>query len=443
MTAVTGSPGGRDADTTAPGPAGVSAAPAPSGGAEGSGAPALSGVPWGAGAPAMSGVPRGSGAPGRTERARQPRARWCLGTRLVVAATLAWAALLVAHALLSGRWWLWLVVELAPPILLPVVPLALLVLTPFAARPVRLPIGTVQVASLLLGAALSGLTLPGGAPAGGGVPGAGISGAAGAAGTVKVFSWNTGYWHQGEDPSAFYAYLRAQHADVYLLQEYLNFGDDPIRIDDLRRVREAFPGYHVVAASELITISRLPVVASRPVDASALMSPADGSAPPPGAPWRDYYTTKALRTDLRVGGAVVSFYNVHLAVQVDIRRSPLSAGFYRVIHDQHGRRQAELRALRAEVAGNALPAVVAGDFNSTSSMRDLRRMCAVASCQNPRSPAPLPLSWPVQGLGPVPWPLWRLDWVMSRGGARVDGYRFVGPDGLSDHMGQTFSVGVA
>ncbi|WP_405147527.1 endonuclease/exonuclease/phosphatase family protein [Sphaerisporangium sp. NBC_01403] len=360
-----------------------------------------------------------------TSQRAVPPARWCLGTRLLVTATLAWAALLLVHALVSGRWWLWLVVELAPPVVVLVVPVVLLALTPLAARPVRLPLAVVLAATLVLGVPLSGLSLP---AAAGAAPGA-----------VKVFSWNTGYWHQGEDPAAFYSYLRAQHADVYLLQEYLYFSDDPIRIDDLPRIRREFPGYHVAAASELVTISRLPIAASRPVDASALMSPADGSAPPAGTGWRDYYTTKALRTDIRVGGDLVSFYNVHLAVQVDIRLSPFSPAFYRVIHDQYHRREAELRTLSADLSANGNPAVIAGDFNSTSLMADVRRLCERSRCHDPSGPSPLPLSWPTEGMPR----LWRLDWVLSQGGLDVTGYHFTPSKGMSDHLAQSLSVSVA
>src|SRR5690606_24625170 len=69
--------------------------------------------------------------PAAPER-RSGRARWCLGTRLLVAATLIWVVFLALHAVLSGRWWFWLVVELAPPILLVIVPLPLLMVTPLA-----------------------------------------------------------------------------------------------------------------------------------------------------------------------------------------------------------------------------------------------------------------------------------------------------------------------
>src|SRR4029079_17566395 len=81
---------------------------------------------------------------------------------------------------------------------------------------------------------------------------------------VKVFAWSTDYWQMSDDQRAFYAFLRQQDADVYLLQEYLYWkgDDDPIRIDDSARLRAEFPGYQLVVDGELLTLSRLPVVAT-------------------------------------------------------------------------------------------------------------------------------------------------------------------------------------
>lgn len=369
--------------------------------------------------------PAVASAAGPAARERRPgRARWCLGTRLLVAATLIWVVFLALHAVLSGRWWFWLVVELAPPVLLVVVPLLLLVVTPLAARGVRLPLALTQAATLVAVLPAAGLTLP--APAGDG------------AGDLKVFAWNTDYWHQADDPEEFYAYLRAQRADVYLLQEYLNFTDRPIRIDELNRIRAEFPGYHVAVASELITISRVPIVAWRPIDASPRLSAAEGVAPPAGTDWRDYYTTKALRTDLRVGDRLVSLYNVHLAVQIDLGKSPLSTDFYRFVRGQFHRRAAQLETLRADLAANPNPVLVAGDFNATSWMRQLRTLCDTLRCHDPARPSWLPASWPVRGLPR----LWRLDWVLSRGDVTVADYRFLPGNDMSDHLPQRVSLSV-
>ncbi|MFI0228324.1 endonuclease/exonuclease/phosphatase family protein [Streptomyces sp. NPDC017086] len=264
-----------------------------------------------------------------------PRPRWGIGSRSVVIATGLWITFLAAHLLLAGRWWVWLIVETMPPITLVVVPLTLLVCARFA-RPVRRRAGAALVAALLAGAPFAGL-----APA----AAFGDNGSGPRTGTLKVFSWNTDYWHMTDDVTAFYAYLRAQHADVYLLQEYLHWDDGPVRIDDLTRLRAAFPGYRIAVASELVTMSRIPLVGQRLLPAS-------------DTDWRG---SRVLRTDVRYGSTVMSLYNVHLAVPVNLDLSPLTKKFYRYTHDEYRRRQTELTALRADLARNPLPRLVAGD----------------------------------------------------------------------------------
>ncbi|MEE1753774.1 endonuclease/exonuclease/phosphatase family protein [Streptomyces sp. SP18CS02] len=343
------------------------------------------------------------------------RARWCRGTRLLVAATALWAAFLALHVLLAGNWWPWLVVETMPPPALVAVPVLLLALTPLA-RPVRRPLGAALLALLLAGAPLAGV-----GP--GAFTGSVTGGTGTGTGTVKVFSWNTDYWHMSDDPDAFYAYLRDQRADIYLLQEYLYWKDGkPVRVDDLDRLRAAFPGYHVAAESELVTLSRLPVTATRLLDGA-------------DTDWRG---SRILRTDIRIGAEVVSFYNIHLAVPIDLERTPFSAGFLRFTREQHQRRQAELGALRADLARNPLPALAAGDFNSAW-VPHLLRLEDGLERRDPQG-APTAWSWPASGLA-LPR-MWRLDWLFSTDDVRVTGYRFRDGHGFSDHMAQDIRISI-
>ncbi|MGY0055016.1 endonuclease/exonuclease/phosphatase family protein [Streptomyces sp. LZ34] len=343
--------------------------------------------------------------------AQPPHPRWGLGTRSVVIGTGLWIAFLAAHLLLAGRWWVWLIVETMPPITLVVVPLALLACAQFA-RPVRRWASAALVTALLAGAPFAGLA-----------PTAtfGDSGSGPRTGTLKVFSWNTDYWRMTDDATAFYAYLRAQHADVYLLQEYLYWDDGPVRINDLARLRAAFPGYRIAAASELVTISRIPLVAQRLL-------------PAPDTDWRG---SRVLRTDVRYGTTVMSLYNVHLAVPVNLELSPLTKKFYRYTHDEYRRRQAELTALRADLARNPLPRLVAGDFNSAWG-----QLLTLPGGVERRDPGGFlfPRSWPAFGIS-LPR-LWRLDWVFSTADVKVRSYRFISPRAMSDHMAQVLQISV-
>jgi endonuclease/exonuclease/phosphatase (EEP) superfamily protein YafD len=341
----------------------------------------------------------------RPEPGRRRRA-----TRLLTAATAAWAFLLGLHLVFTGRWWPWFLLEAVPPLTAVAVPLLLLVVVLWA-RPVRRSLCVALVLLLLAGAHLAGYG-----------PGWGGTDDGGPRGTkVRVFAWNTNYWRMSDDEDDFYAYLRRQDADVYLLQEYLYWKDDqPVRIDDTARLREEFPGYRLSVQGELLTLSRLPVV-----DTHHQPFPASGS---------DWYWhgPKAQRTDIRVGGRVVSFYNVHMPVPFRIEDDPFGADFYRFLEGQSRWWIDELHRLRRDLDGNTHPAVVAGDFNSP-----WMELSPPGDDVRPHSPATSllpPRSWPVTEYR-LPR-LWRLDWLYTTGDLAVPGYRFGGGAPFSDHAAQ-------
>lgn len=336
------------------------------------------------------------------------RPRWCLGTRLLVGATGAWLAFLALHAALTGRWWLWLVVEATPPMAFVVIPLALLAVTPLA-RPVRRPLSLVLMIVLVAGGALAGFyprttdTTPTNATA------------------LKIFSWNTDIWHMADEPREFYAYLQRQRADVYLLQEYLYWGTGPVRINDLKQLREALPGYHMAVEGELITVSRFPIVATH-----------QRKLPETDNAWY-WHGNKAQRTDIRVAGRALSLYNVHLQVPFRVEHSPLTGEFYRFLRKQHADRQAQLSALRTDIARNPNPVLVAGDFNSPW-MDSLVRLDSRVRRHDPDSGVLPARSWPVHDY-PLPR-LWRLDWLFTSSEVKVTEHRLGPSQGLSDHAAQ-------
>jgi endonuclease/exonuclease/phosphatase (EEP) superfamily protein YafD len=333
------------------------------------------------------------------------RAHWCLGTRLVVSASIAWAGFVLAHMLLAGRWWPWLIVEALPPIAFVVVPLLLLAVTPLA-RPVRRPMSVLLAALLLVGLGLSGLDRR--------------VAQSPAANTIKVFSWNTDVWTLHKDRERFFAYLREQQADVYVLQEYLHWDENgAVRIDDTAELRRSFPGYHIFIEGEMLTMSRLPIIATYP------------------RPTSDWYWqgNKAVRVDVQFGDSVLSIYNVHLFVPFRRELSPLGGAFYDFARTQYELRQAELDRLRADLAENPYPAIVLGDFNSPwfGSLMNLGpRMHRLDA------PALLPTTWPVRN---YPFPrLWRLDWAFTTEDVRVAGYAFRPNPGLGDHLAHELTI---
>nr|WP_062330576.1 endonuclease/exonuclease/phosphatase family protein [Herbidospora sakaeratensis] len=320
-----------------------------------------------------------------------------------------WLGFVILHHLLTGRFWLWLIPDLIPPALYVAVPVALLAAARCRGRAALLAAG-----SLLLGAPHGGLN-PAALLAPDGPPPAGV---------VRVFSWNTEYWHQDDDPEAFYRFLTDQHADVYVLQEYLNWVDDrPREVDDLTALRREFPGYHVAAEGELVTLSRFPIVAARPV------------VTPGGSSWQDAFDlAKILRTDLRIGSSALSVYNVHIPAQYVLNENPFTPRFYTELRSRSDRRDAQFRGLLADLAANPSPALVSGDFNSTGAMGELRPLFDRLTSANTANRSPFPTSWYAGVL-----PLWQLDWTFTTG-VTVHHSELTDPRGLSDHRAQSLAI---
>ncbi|WP_405009193.1 endonuclease/exonuclease/phosphatase family protein [Kitasatospora sp. NBC_01539] len=333
-----------------------------------------------------------------------------------------WLACVVLHTVLSGRWWPMLLPDLAPPLLLVAVPVLLgvpAVLGVVGARrdPRRWAPVAAGVASLALGAGQSGLNVDafgrGSAP----VP----------AGALHVVAWNTQYWDQDEDPGAFYAYLHAFDADVYLLQEYLNWNDDtPVRLDDTARLHAEFPGYSIATDGELLTLSRLPITASRALDNTRWYA-----STPAGSDFPEFWRAKTLRTDIRAGDQVVSLYNAHIPVQLDTSSGVFTPAFLGKVRTQAERRSAAWAALTDDLAGNPAPRLVAGDFNTTPAMGELSRLDGILLRGQPTGGGLYPTSWDARGLG-----LWRLDYTYHDPAVHLARYRFRDSRGLSDHDAQ-------
>lgn len=320
-----------------------------------------------------------------------------------------WSAFLVAHLLLNGRWWGWLLPSLAPPPVFVAVPALLAVLGLLAGGGAGLTAAGLSAAALVVGARQSGL-FPGA------LRGAGTS--APPEGAIRVVVWNTQHWCQHVDPDRFYAFLREFDADVYLLQEYHNdqFDGTYRLIDDEARLRATFPEYERVTARGLATLSRLPV--DKVVETAA---------------------RRTLRVDLRLPeGNVLATFNVHIPVQL-LLTSPLRAHFYRVVRQRAGHREKEYEGLAADVAACDRPALISGDFNTSPAIGDARRIARLGTDAARSAGRVYPTSWqPRPGMR---W--WRLDWALTTPGLRAHSYRFHDPRGLSDHSVQELTVGLS
>ncbi|HVQ94853.1 MAG TPA: endonuclease/exonuclease/phosphatase family protein [Mycobacteriales bacterium] len=345
--------------------------------------------------------------------------------RLLLGVSLAWLLYVPTHLLLSGRWWVWAIPDLLPPLTFLAVPLLLLAAAPLA-RPAGRWVAAAAVLTLVLGAGLAGLN-----------PRALVGGGDGPApaGALRVLSWNTGVWDHGDDPDHFYGFLRAQRADVYLLQEYepphsggRAGGTAEQRAAevaaDVATLRRNSPGFSVIVRGELVTLTRLPIVTTTALPAEL-----------PGADWRTVYErSKALRTDVRVGGRTVSIYNVHIPIQIGLGRSAFSTA----TRDRFADRRRQYRALADDIAGNPNPVLVAGDFNTSPSMGELRTLRGRLRDAIRADGALIPTSWPV-GVPVLPR-LWRLDWALATPSVAVHEYARLDPQGMSDHRADRLTI---
>lgn len=321
---------------------------------------------------------------------------------LLFALAAGWLVFVALHRMLSGRHWLWLLPDLVPPVGYAAVPLVL--------AAVAVPTGQywtagVAVVAFALGVGHSGLNRRG-------------RRVEPPTGALSVLSWNTRYWDQ--DSPTLYAFLAEKDADVYVLQERLHGSHyRPRQAPDLARLREEFPGYHIAAAGELITLSRFPIVGTRR----------------PATDWTaEYHATKVLRTDLRLGADVLSVYNVHIPVQYVGTDNLLSREFYARLKDRNTTRKAVFDSLHADLASHRNMVLVTGDFNSTGAMGDLRWLFRNLTNANHAGPRLWPTSWPARGLS-----LWQLDWTFTRG-LRVHRYELGDPRGISDHRTQELLI---
>ncbi|MFF3645461.1 endonuclease/exonuclease/phosphatase family protein [Streptomyces sp. NPDC002564] len=386
-------------------------------------------------APAAPADGPGVDEPGRGRRIGRLLRLW-YGRVLLVAAGL-WLVYAVVRWLVSGRWHWAILLDATPPVLLVAVPVLLLTASALACGRRRPWAAAASSAGLLLALTTgSGLNWPALWRDPGPVP----------PGALHVVSLNTQYWGKAAGVDRLYALLHRQKADVYLLQEHVAWtpgrGEDGyIRLDDDARLRAEFPGYFIARRGELLTLSRFPIAAEPPVGPGAELDAA------PGTPFnRVFLRDKVLRTDLRLGKKTLSVYNTHITVPLALDNLNPFSGFD---FDAYFRRKAawrkeELRGLERDVAGNGNPAVIAGDFNSTASMRDLDGLRATADDALRANTDFVPLSWKfnapaefeMSGLFNRSLPFWRLDWAFTAGPVDLHRYDFRPTDGISEHRMQ-------
>jgi endonuclease/exonuclease/phosphatase (EEP) superfamily protein YafD len=360
---------------------------------------------------------------------------------LVLAVAALWLGYDLTRRLTGGSWHWSILLDLTPPLVLVLLPLTLLAASALASGRQRLVAAVLALLGVLPGLDQTGVNFSALCCAGRGAP----------AGAIHVVTWNTDQWGVGDkDPEAKFRLLKRQPADIYVLQEHSK--EDTYKgelgytqLFDDAKLRQEFPGYFIAERSEFVTISRFPIMAE-PVFGPITAVPASASFD-----WK-LLRDRVLRTDLLVDGHVLSLYNVHITLLLakDVNpwsRLALDPNFDAYFRRKFQWRQEEVDAIANDLRANPHPALLTGDFNTTSSMSTIDPLRVMTTDATATDGQLLPVSWRVPSpeifdwhnpLAGVPLPFWRIDWTFSRGPVTVDRYELRSSEGLSDHAVQDF-----
>lgn len=227
-------------------------------------------------------------------------------------------------------------------------------------------------------------------------------------GDFSIFTFNTEYWEREERLPDLFDFLREQNADVYHLQEFfpeirMNGYDQEGLSKTIDDLRVAFPNYEIIQLGEFVTMSRLPI--------------SQYEYNPEGA---------YLKTDIWVNDKIVSFYNVHVPVHINLRKN-----FVTIIPDIKDRfywREEVFDILENEIAENTRPKIVTGDFNTTKAMRSMEPLLNSLTDSKEFLGKAFEASWEISGMY-----LWRIDYILGNEDIKFKTYETLDSGILSDH----------
>lgn len=231
---------------------------------------------------------------------------------------------------------------------------------------------------------------------------------------LVLFNWNTEHWFTHNSAAQHIGIMKIADADVYHLQEAWAKGLEEKGVYNAEHdLLPHFPGYKVVQHLELVTMTKLPIVSSKAQ-----------------IPFQ--------RVDIQVGEKVISFYNVHVSVHI-IPRVLLQQGwkeFLKLTQKRFEMRRQEYKLLYEELAGNPLPQVISGDFNTTTFMR-ASKWFRQQDYLDAFGANHFGLATTFKASYRLRW--WRLDYVWGKA-VNFVGYKCLPVGRLSDHLAQVAKI---
>ncbi len=311
-----------------------------------------------------------------------------------VAATILVLSLIVELWIIGKYAW-WNVAASVPPMLLTLLPLAMLLLAIRARRKWIFVIYSLLMLLLWFPRMDINLAAP--------INALNSSEASG----LKVLSWNTEFWDES-DQIDMYEFLRSEEQDIYILSEYeYNDNWQPLLIDRYDEIVANFPGYYVTTEYEFVIISKFPVL--------------------------DYElgaSKQVLMARLQVDEQELVIVDVHLRPHVDLGNSMISPVFWDYVYERHERRLQGFEEIKRYVEReHDRPVIVTGDFNTTVLMTDLGEMTGSLHDAARYSDELFPTTW----MRPDGRFWWRIDHFLYNDHIKVHSYDTVHDVRVSDH----------
>ena len=183
--------------------------------------------------------------------------------------------------------------------------------------------------------------------------------------------------------------------------------------EKLDHLRTYFPGFYAAEHKQFLVLSRFPIIES-------YLSETD-----------QFQTVK-----VNINNQALTLFNVHMPVHLDLGLTPFN-GFFQAISGSNKARAIGFNALESDVANTTGDYLIAGDFNTTHQMGQMKALEATTVDLFNYGNEPFPSTFSLRGFS-----VWKIDHVLLNNGSqfKVTEFKNIRLDDLSDHTAQKFTL---